>query len=217
VDVKIAPGLKVAYIMGSGDEVPEYLDALGVRPQMLDAASLATGNLGQFDAILLGVRAYAARNDVKTYNPRLLEYVRNGGTLIVQYQTQEYDNNYGPYPYQQTRRAEETAEEDAPVRILEPGNPVFQFPNRITTADFAGWVEQRGSKFFAKWDERWKPLIETHDAGQEPQKGVWLEARHGKGRYIYCSLAWYRQLPYAVPGAYRIMANLLSLPKAPAQ
>jgi LmbE family N-acetylglucosaminyl deacetylase len=217
VDVKVAPGLKVAYVMGSGDEVPEYLDTLGVRPQMLNTIDLATGDLGQFDVILLGIRAYAARNDVKTYNPRLLEYVRNGGTLIVQYQTPEYDNNYGPFPYQQTRGTEETAEEDSPVQILEPQNPVFRFPNQISKADFDNWVEQRGSKFFKTWDARWKPLIETHDTGQEPQKGIWLEAPYGKGRYIYCSLAWYRQLPYAVPGAYRIVANLLSLPKAPAK
>ncbi len=217
VDVRVAPGLRVGYVMGSGDEIPESLEQLGVHVEMLNTADLATGNLNRFDVILLGIRAYAARSDVKTYNPRLLEYVKNGGTLVVEYQTQEYDHNYGPYPYTQTPRAEETSEEDSPVEILEPQNPVFSFPNKITRADFDGWVEQRGSKFFATWDPQWKPLIETHDTGQAPQKGIWLEARSGKGRYIYCALAWYRQLPYAVPGAYRLVANLLSLPKAPAK
>jgi hypothetical protein len=129
----------------------------------------------------------------------------------VQYQTPEYDNNYGPYSYAQTRATEETSEEDAPVRILAPEADVFRVPNQITKADFDGWVEQRGSKFFARWDPAWKPLIETHDQGQAPQQGVWLEARHGKGLYVYCAMAWYRQLPFAVPGAARIVANLLSL------
>lgn len=217
VEVKVAPGLRAGYVMGSGDEVPEALEQLGVHVQMLNTADLATGDLGRFDVILLGIRAYAARSDVRTYNPRLLEYVKNGGTLIVQYQTQEYDHNYGPYPYTQTMRAEEVSEEDSPVEILEPQNPAFNFPNKITGADFDGWVEQRGSKFFATWDPQWKPLLESHDTGQAPQKGGWLEARYGKGRYVYTAYAWYRQLPYAVPGAFRLMANLLSLPKAPAK
>ena len=217
VDVKVAPGLRAGYVMGSGDETPEALEQLGVRVEMLQTTDLATGNLNRFDVILIGIRAYAARSDVKTYNSRLLDYVKNGGALVVQYQTQEYDSNYGPYPYTQTPRAEEVSEEDSPVEILDPQNAVFQFPNKITRADFEGWVEQRGSKFFKSWDPQWKPLIETHDTGQEPQKGVWLEARYGKGRYIYCALAWYRQLPYAVPGAARLVANLLSLPKAPAK
>jgi hypothetical protein len=172
---------------------------------------VATGDLSKYNTILLGIRAYAARKDVKTFNNRLLEYVRNGGVLIVQYNTQEYDNNYGPYPYSQTARAEEVSEEDSPVSILDVEDPAFRFPNKITVKDFDGWVEQRGSKFFTTWDARWKPLIETHDTGQVPQKGIWLSAKYGKGLYVYCSLAWYRQLPFAVPGAARIFANLVSL------
>lgn len=216
VDAKLKSGLRVGYIMGSGDEMPEGLRQLGVNAELLDSNELAAGNLSRFSIILVGIRAYAAREDIKRYNARLLDYVKQGGVLVVQYQTPEYDNNYGPYPYAQTRATEETSEEDAPVRILAPEAEVFRVPNRITKADFEGWVEQRGSKFFAHWDAGWKPLIETHDQGQAPQQGVWLEARHGKGLYVYCAMAWYRQLPFAVPGAARLVANLLSLGAADA-
>lgn len=211
VDARLSSSLKVGYIMGSGDEVPEGLRQLGVKVDLLSEAHLAAGDLRQYNTIFVGIRAYAARNDIQQHNARLLDYVSNGGVLIVQYQTQEYDRNFGPYVYTQGRGAEETSEEDAPVKILAPERQVFLRPNRITLADFEGWVEQRGSKFFATWAPEWKPLIETYDQGQPPQRGVWLEARHGKGLYVYCSLAWYRQLPFAVPGAARIVANLVSL------
>lgn len=213
VDVKVAPGVRIGYVMGSGDEVPQGLRQLGVDVEMLTGPALAGANLLQYSSIWLGIRAYAAREDVRTHNARLLDYVNNGGTLIVQYQTQEYDNGYAPFAYTQGRGAEETSEEDAPVAILAPADPVFQTPNRITAADFEGWVEQRGSKFFATWGPAWTPLIETHDEGQAPQRGVWLSARYGKGTYVYCALAWYRQLPAAVPGAARLVANLASMGK----
>lgn len=216
VDVKVVSGLKVGYVMGSGDEVPEGLRQLGLPVDLLSEASLATGDLNRYSTILIGIRAYAAREDIKRHNARLLDYVNQGGVLIVQYQTQEYDKNFGPFPYTQGRGAEEVSEEDAAVTILAPDRDVFQRPNRISAADFAGWVEQRGSKFFSTWAPQWQPLIETHDQGQPPQKGVWLEARSGKGLYVYCSLAWYRQLPYAVPGAARLVANLVSLGAADA-
>ena len=211
VDVKLATGLRVAYIMGSGDEVPTGLSQLGMDCDLLSEAALATGDLSKYSTILVGIRAYAAREDIKRHNARLLDYVKAGGVLIVQYQTQEYDKNYGPFPYTQGRGSEETSEEDAPVSILAPEDAVFTIPNRITAADFSGWVEQRGSKFFTTWAPEWKPLIETHDQGQAPQKGVWLSTRYGKGLYVYCSMSWYRQLPYAVPGAARLVANLISL------
>lgn len=217
VDVKIRSGLRLGYVMGSGDEVPEGLRQLGAPVEMLSESALASGDLSRYSTILLGIRAYAAREDVKRYNARLLEYVKQGGVLVVQYQTQEYDRNFGPYAYTQGRGAEETSEEDAPVKVLEPGREVFRAPNRIEAEDFAGWVEQRGSKFFATWATEWMPLVETQDQGQAPQRGVWLEARHGKGLYVYCSMAWYRQLPYAVPGAARLVANLVSLGAADAE
>jgi len=211
VDVKVSEGLRVGYVAGTGDDVPEALAMLGVRCDLLDAATLASGDLSSYNAILLGIRAYAARSDVRAHNGRLLEYVRRGGVLIVQYNTQEYDHNYGPYPYTMTAQAEEVSEEDAPVEILDPADPVFQAPNRITPADFDGWIEQRGSKFWKTWDPAYKPLLASHDTGQAPQRGGWLVARHGQGLYVYCAYAWYRQLPFAVPGAYRLFANLVSL------
>lgn len=210
LDVRVAPGLKAGYVMGSGDAVPGALARLGVAVDLLDREAIAAADLSRYDVILLGIRAYAARPELAVHNQRLLEYVRRGGTLIVQYNTQEYDRAYGPYPYTMTRAAEEVSEENAPVTVLAPDHPVFHQPNRITAADWKGWFEQRGSKFFTTWDERWEPLIETHDTGQKPQRGVWLQARYGKGLYVYCSLAWYRQLPMAVPGAWRIFANLIS-------
>ena len=211
VDVRVSSGLRVGYVMGTGDEVPEALRQLGVPVDLLDSAALAAGDLSKYSTILLGIRAYAARNDVKVHNARLLEYVRQGGVLVVQYNTQEYDSNYGPFPYKMTAQAEEVSEEDSPVEILDPADPAFTTPNKITAADFDGWVEQRGSKLFSTWDPAYKPLLATHDTGQAPQRGGWLVARHGKGLYIYCAYAWYRQLPFAVPGAYRLFANLVSL------
>jgi len=210
VDAKVAPGLRVGYVMGTGDEVPEAIRQLGVPVSVLSPEDVATGDLTRFTTILLGIRAYAAREDVKQHNRRLLDFVSQGGTLIVQYNTPEFDNNYGPYPYTMTARTEEVSEENSPMRLLKPDHPVFRSPNAISLADFDGWTEQRGSKFWMTWAAEYTPLVETHDTGQAPQEGGWLEARYGKGLYVYCAYAWYRQLPAGVPGAYRLFANLLS-------
>ncbi len=186
---------------------------LGVRPVILSTADLAAGDLSRYDVILVGVRAYAVREDIRTYNARLLKYVHDGGVLIVQYQTPEFDNNFGPYPYQMGRRPEEVSEEDSLVTILAPEHPAMSRPNQITAQDFEGWVEQRGSKFLTTWSDEYIPVLECHDTGQPPQRGGLLVARHGQGVYVYAAYAWYRQLPHGVPGAFRIMANLLSLPE----
>jgi LmbE family N-acetylglucosaminyl deacetylase len=213
VDVKIAPGLKVGYIMGVGDEVPAGIAQLGAQVQLLTAQDLAAAELSQFDAIVTGTRAYAVRDDLRTYNQRVLDYVKNGGNLIVLYNTPaEFDpNKFAPYPGQLPRNAEEVSEEDSPAAILAPTRPEFTTPNTISKADFDGWVEQRGSKFFSEWDKAYTPMIETHDQGQPPQRGGWLTASYGKGHYTYFAYAFHRQLPYGVPGAYRLLANLLSL------
>ncbi len=212
VDVKIAPRLKVGYVMGVGDEVPGGIEQMGAQVALLNSDDLATGDLDAYGAIVIGTRAYAVRRDLIEYNRRLLDYARRGGNLIVLYQTQEFvPGKWAAFPADIPRRAEEVSEEDSPVRILAPDHPVFRQPNRITAADFDGWVEQRGSKFFAGWDDAYVPLIETQDQGQEPQKGGWLTAPYGEGYYTYFAYAVHRQLPYSVPGAYRIFANLLSL------
>ncbi len=212
IDVAVTPGLTVGYVMGVGDEVPAGLAQLGAEVQLLGAQDLATADLAKFDTIMTGTRAYAVRDDLKTYNRRLLDYVEKGGNLVVLYNTQELvPERYAPYPAELPRSAEEVSEEDSPVEILAPDAAVLNRPNRITTADFGGWVEQRGSKFWNTWDARYTPIIATWDRGQPPQKGGWLHARHGKGHYTYFAYAFHRQLPYGVPGAYRLLANLLAL------
>jgi LmbE family N-acetylglucosaminyl deacetylase len=212
VDVRVTPNLKVAYVMGSGDTVPEALAQIGIKPQLLSPDDLEQANLGTFDAILVGIRASASRPDYRAHNARLLEYVKNGGNLIVQYQTSEFDQiPFGPYPFKMGVNAEEVTEEDAKVAILDPTNPVFNAPNKITAADFDGWVEERGSKFMTEWDPQYKPLVECHDRDQAPQRGGLLQAHYGKGTFTYLGLALYRQLPASVAGAYRLLANLVSV------
>lgn len=215
VNVKVAPGLNVGYVVGAGDDVPQSLVNLGINVHFLTAGDLANADLSKFEAIVLGVRAYAVREDLKTYNGRILDYARNGGAVIVQYNTQEYDHNYGPYPYKMGSNPEEVTDEHSKVEILDPGNPVFTWPNKINTKDFDNWVEERGSKFLASWDTHYQPLLETNDPGQDPQKGGLLYAKYGKGIYIYNAYAFYRQMPEGVPGAYRLFANMISLARNP--
>ncbi len=211
IDVRIAAGLKVGYVMGIGDDVPAGLSQLGADVQLLSAGDLAGADLSRFNAIVTGTRAYAVREDLKTYNRRVLDYVKAGGNLIVLYNTQELaPAQYAPFPGQLPRNAEEVSEEDSPVEILTPSDPVLNTPNQITKADFADWVEQRGSKFWSEWDTAYTPMIATWDRGQSPQKGGWLHAKYGAGHYTYFAYALHRQLPYGVPGAYRLLANLLS-------
>src|SRR5262245_1868491 len=214
VDVKVAPDLSVGYVTGVGDEIPKALEQIGVKVTTLGENNLANGNLDGFDAIVIGVRATAVRADLKAYSKRLLDYAERGGNLIYQYQTHEFDAApYGPYPYKLTAQAEEVSEEDAKVTILDPSNPVFNWPNKITAADFDGWVEERGSKWMTNWDERYNPLLECHDREQPPQRGGLLYARYGKGTFVYAAYAFYRQLPAGVQGGYRLFANIVSLKK----
>ena len=212
VPVARLDGARVGYVMGVGDEVPAGIESLGAQVEMLDAAALANpASLTGLDAIVVGTRAYAVREDLLEHNQRLIEYARAGGHLVILYQTQEFvPEEMAPYPASLPRGAEEVSEEDAPVRLLQPAHPFMTTPNRITEADFDGWVEQRGSKFFTEWDAAYTPLVETHDQGQNPQEGIWLTAELGEGHYTYLALALHRQLPYGVPGAYRILSNVLS-------
>ncbi len=212
LEVGIAPDLSVGYVMGVGDNVPSGIEQLGARMTLLQEPDLASSTLEEYDVIVIGTRAYAVRQDLHTYNRRLMDYASNGGNLIVLYQTQEFiPEHMAPYPASLPRGAEEVSEEDAPVAILAPDHVAITSPNVITLADFEGWVEQRGSKFFTEWDDAYTPLVETHDTGQDPQAGVCLVAEYGQGHYTYCALAFHRQLPYAVAGAYRLFANLLSM------
>ncbi len=216
IDFKVAPNLVVGYVMGVGDEMPKALEQMGVRVTMLGENDLANGRLDHYDAIIIGIRATAVRDDLKAYSKNLLDYAERGGNLIYQYQTQEFDDApYGPYRYQLSARAEEVSEEDAKVTILDPAHPFFNFPNKITSADFEGWLEERGSKWMTSWDDHYKALLESHDRSQPPQRGGLLYAQYGKGTFTYAAYAFYRQLPAGVQGGYRLFANIISMKKRP--
>lgn len=214
-DVKVAQNLQVAYVEGSGDDVPASLENLGVPVHFLAQEDLASGDLSRYNVILIGVRAYAVRQDLRTYNGRIMDYVKNGGAVVVQYQTPEFDHNFGPYPYTMTSDPEEVTDENSVVTFVDPASPVLNWPNKITARDFEGWIEERGSKFMQSWDSHYGAPLETHDPGQAPQKGGMLVARYGNGVYVYTAYAFYRELPLGVPGAFRLFANLVSLPENP--
>ncbi len=201
---------RVGYIMGAGDEMPDALRQIGATVTLLTSDDLATGDLQHFDAIVTGVRAYNTRADLRTYQNRLLEYVKQGGTLIVQYNAVERgtQEHLGPYPFKVG--GDRVTVEESAVAILNKDLEVLRDPNAITVHDFDGWVQERGLNFASEWDPRYKPLFETHDPGQKPQLGGTLYAEYGKGVYIYTAFSWFRQLPAGVPGAYRIFANFMS-------
>jgi len=205
VDVKLAPGLRIGYIMGTGDEVPDAIEALGVTPHLLTPAEVASADLSAWNVLVIGIRAYSAR-PLAAAQPRLDAFLRSGGTLIVQYQSGNFP---APVPLN-LGHAERVVDEAAPVKLLDAANPLLTTPNAITSADFDGWVEERGHSFLESWDPAYTALTETADPGQDPQRGGLVVAHVGKGTYIYVSYALYRQLPELVPGAYRILANLLS-------
>ena len=212
MDVSITPGLRVGYVMGVGDRVPEAIKQLGAGVQMIDADTLASGDLSQFDDIVVGVRAYERRPDLRANNQRLLHYAENGGTVIVQYQRNEFNEaQYGPYPAKST--SDRVTDENAPIEVLVPDNPVFTTPNRIGPDAWQGWVQERGLYFLGQKDPRYVDLVRLQDPfpyNAGAKTGALVEARVGKGRWIYVGLALFRQLPAGVDGAYRLMANLLS-------
>jgi LmbE family N-acetylglucosaminyl deacetylase len=210
-DLRVPAGLRVAYVEGAGEEGPGFLANLGIAPTLLGPADLAEGDLDRFDAIVLGSRAYEVRHDLMAHNRRLLDWVERGGTLIVQYNKYELvEGGFAPYPLTMARPHGRVTDETAPVRLLDPAHPALSTPNRITAADFDGWVQERGLYFADTWAPEYTPLLETGDDGQALRGGL-LVARHGRGTYVYTGLAFFRQLPEGVPGAYRLFANLLAL------
>src|ERR1700733_7546534 len=210
-DVKVAPGLKVGYLPGTGDEVQASLENLGVHATTLTMGDVAAGRLRGYDVVVLGGGAYGGEPGLAAANGQLLQYAKNGGVVIVQYNLGNFD--YGPYSYS-LGDAEKVVDEKAQVQLVVPDSPVLSWPNKITERDFDGWVEERGHGFMGTWDSQYVAPLETHDPGQDPQKGGLLVAKTGKGAYVYVALALYRELPEGVPGAYRLFANLLSLGKA---
>jgi hypothetical protein len=230
---------RVGYVRGAADQVPEALQSVGIPVTLLSPAMLERGNLGRYDAIIVGPRAYETDSALAVNNRRLLEYARRGGLVIVQYQQHQFFNGrFAPYPMKvggQPLRLEEApparhpgttptrpsapvshdrvADENAPVRILVPNHPVVRIPNRLSNADWRGWVQERGLYFARSWDRRYRRILETHDPGEPPLAGGLLIATVGKGTYVYTGLSFFRQLPAGVPGAFRLFANLLALRK----
>ena len=216
VNVKVPKDLKLGYIMGAGDDIPTVLEQLGMSVTMIPADKLASEDLSKYQTIVLGIRAYDTQKGVIDNNKRLLDFVANGGRLVVQYNTLgsfgvPIDFNSGKYtPYPATLGRARVSVEEAPVVILDPANPIFHSPNEITQKDFDGWVQERGLYFMTQWDSNFTPLLESHDPGENEQKGGLLVAHYGKGTYIYTGYAFFRQLPAGVPGAVRLFVNLIS-------
>ncbi len=204
----------VGYLMGSGDEIPDALKQLGYKVTLLTDEALDNADLSKYDVIITGIRAYNTRTHLKKDGTRLLNYVRRGGTLIVQY-SKNYNlvsENIGPYPISLSH--DRVTEEDAEVNMLNPSNKIWSYPNTITKKDFKGWVQERGLYFADTWDDRYTPLLSCRDSGESPKKGGMLYLKLGKGVFIYTAYSWFRQLPAGVPGAYRIFVNLLSAGKS---
>jgi LmbE family N-acetylglucosaminyl deacetylase len=225
-DVLVPPNLRVGYVTAESEPVPESLQSLGIRVEMLDAGALAFGDLSPFDAIVVGVRAYELRPELSGANQRLLDYVSKGGTLVVQYQREfAWDKfQYAPFPAQisppippakdgapQTPRPlPRITDENSPVKFLKPDDPLLNTPNKITQEDFKGWVQERGLYYWTQFDPKYTPLLSMNDPGEPALNGGLVYVRSGKGTYIYTGLAFFRQLPEGVPGAYRLLVNLLS-------
>jgi hypothetical protein len=219
LNVQVKPNLTIGYVMGVGDEIPPALEQLGARVELLDADDLAWGDLNRFDVLMTGVRAYERRADLRANNQRLIDYARAGGTVIVNYNKFEFNEaQYGPFPGKVGR--ERVTDENSVVRVLQPKHPAFTTPNAITEADWRGWRQERGLYFFdtAGRDPRIVDLIELEDPfpyNKGVKRGALVEAKMGQGRWVYIGLGLWRQLPAGTDGAYRLLANLVSLGNAP--
>ena len=204
--------LRIGYVMGSGDGGPEALRQMGMTVELLDPAQVRDGEFGEYDVLVLGVRAYETRSDLVAANEAVLEFARAGGTVVVQYNRYGFPlGGFAPYPVRMNRPHDRVTDETAPVAIAMPQAPVFTTPNAIGPADFDGWVQERGLYFLSEWDDRFVPVLEMADPGEAPKRGGLLVAPVGDGLYVYTGLAFFRQFPAGVPGAYRLFANLVSL------
>lgn len=223
-EISVPENLRVGYITAEGEPVPDALQRLGIHVELLDAASLAFGDLSRFDAIVVGVRAYELRSDLPGANQRLLDYVSNGGTMVVQYNRDFAWDKLQPAPYhtlispaaprgedaRTPRPLPRITDENAAVKFLKPDDPLLNSPNKISEQDFTGWVQERGLYFWTEFDPKYTPLLAMHDPKEPDLDGALVYTRLGKGTYIYTGLAFFRQLPEGVPGAYRLFVNLLS-------
>ena len=221
VDVKLLSH-EIGYVMGAGDKIPDALAQLGANVTLLTAEDLAAGDLDRFDAVVTGIRALNTRPDILAARERILSYVENGGTLVVQYNTAPFGRRrratrstatLAPYPTTPSRLR--VTDERAAVQFVSPRHPLLSTPNQISSADFEGWVQERGLYFMSDWDERYDAVLACSDPGEDPLQGGLLYARYGDGAYVFTGYSWFRQLPAGVPGAYRIFANLISAGRSP--
>jgi LmbE family N-acetylglucosaminyl deacetylase len=218
MNVKVTPGIRLGYIVGAGDQVPPALEQLGATVDFIGPDELAWGDLSRYDVIMTGVRAYERRRDLRVYNRRLLDFAERGGTVIVQYNKMEFNQaQYSPYPAKVS--SGRVTDENAPVVVLVPNHAVFNFPNKITESTWKDWVQERGLYFLGEKDPKYVDLVQMEDPFPDNpgvKLGSFVEARTGKGRWLYLGLGLWRQLPAETEGAYQLLANLISLPKAPA-
>ncbi len=213
VDAAFVGGLRYGYVPGLDEEILPSLERFGLEVRTLSAHDLSYADLGGLDAIVVGPHAYVLRAEVRRNAARLLGYVRDGGTLIVQVQGYGYeDAAYAPYPFRYRQPHDRVTRPDAPVTLLDGDHAVLRMPNEIRTEDFDGWVHDRGLYFFGEWDRRYTPVLACADPGDEPQRGGLLVAAHGRGTYVYSGYSFFRQIPAGVPGAIRLFANLLAIP-----
>ena len=205
-------GKNIGYVSGPGDDIPSALVQMGYNVTIIKASEIPTYNLATFDAIIMGIRAYNTDVELKSNNTFLLDYAKNGGTLIVQYNTSDLLlENFGPYPFAIGR--DRVTEENSDFKMLVPEHPIFNTPNKIDEMDFVGWVQERGLYFAKDWAKEYTPLIAWHDAGEEDKSGALIVADVGKGKFIYTGISFFRQLPAGVPGAYKLFANLIAYGK----
>ncbi len=211
VDLKLPRVKAVGYVRGAADRVPEALTAVGVPIHLLNARDLEHGDLSRYDAIVIGSRAYETEPALASSNARILDYAREGGLVIVQYQQYPFvEGRFAPDQIEIARPHDRVTDETAPVKMLEPAHSIFTRPNRIAPSDWDGWIQERGLYFAHEWGKTFTPLLAMNDPGQAEQHGALLVAEVGKGHYVYTGLAFFRQLPAGVPGAYRLFANLLA-------
>ena len=201
----------IGYVMGAGDKVNASLAEVGYEVSLIEPSALATADLSGYDAIVIGIRAYNKIKDLKLYNQFLFDYAEQGGTLITQYNTSRRLNFKDLSPYHLKLSRKRVTDEYAEMRILQPEHRVFNMPNKISSRDFEGWVQERGLYFAEEWGEEFTPMLSSNDKGEDPLDGSLLVATHGDGHVVYTSISWFRQLPAGVAGAYRLFANLLAL------
>lgn len=205
------PKVKIAYIKGSGDEIPSSLRAIGLKVDELDSKNWNPILLKNYDALILGIRAYNTQSEMSLVNKDIWKFVENGGLVINQYNTNSGLLTKQIAPVALTLGKNRISEEDATLKVLVPNHPVFNVPNKITEGDFENWVQERGLYFADSWDPSLIPLLEGNDLGEAPQKGMLLAGKYGKGTYVYTGLSFFRELPAGVPGAYKLFMNILAL------